>query len=83
MTDGAPAVALLFDDVELGAQLRDALQERGAHIVHEGGVASLSQQRLHEVAADVVVVNLDDASADAMDQWYGMLDSDRPRVVYN
>ncbi|HUH31725.1 MAG TPA: chemotaxis protein CheB [Rhodanobacter sp.] len=83
MTDGAPAVALLFDDVELGAQLRDALQERGAHIVHEGGIASLSQQRLHEVAADVVVVNLDDASADAMDQWYGMLDSDRPRVVFN
>lgn len=83
MTDGVPAVALLFDDVALGAQLRDALQERGAHIVHEGGIASLSRQRLQEVAADVVVVNLDDASADAMDQWYGLLDSDRPRVVFN
>ena len=83
MTDVAPAVALLFDDVELGARLRDVLQEHGAHIVHEGDVASLDQQRLHEVAADVVVVSLDDAATDALDQLYGLIDGDRPRVVFN
>jgi two-component system chemotaxis response regulator CheB/chemosensory pili system protein ChpB (putative protein-glutamate methylesterase) len=83
MTDVAPAVALLFDDVELGARLRDVLQEHGAHIVHEGDVASLDQQRLHEVAADVVVVSLDDAATDTLDQLYGLIDGDRPRVVFN
>ena len=83
MTDMAPAVALLFDDVELGAQLRDALLERGAHIVHEGGIGSLSQQRLEEVAANVVVVNLDDAAADALDQFYTLIDGNRLRVVFN
>lgn len=83
MTDAAPAVALLFDDLDLGAQLRDALQKRGAHIVHEGGIASLSQARLNEVAADVVVVNLDDTGADALDHLYSLIDGDRPRVVFN
>ena len=80
MTDAAPAVALLFDDVELGARLRDVLQEHGAHIVHEGDVASLDQQSLSEVAADVVVVSLDDAATDALDQLYGLIDGGRPRV---
>ncbi len=83
MTDLAPAVALLFDDNDLGAQLRDALQERGAHIVHEGGIDSLSRARLQEVAADVVVVNLDDTAADALEHLYSLIDGDRPRVVFN
>src|SRR6185437_10417683 len=39
MTDTPPAVALLFDDTELGGHLRDALHERGARIVHEGDVS--------------------------------------------
>ena len=81
MTDAVPAVALLFDDTELGAQLRDALCERGARIVHEGGIASLSRQRLQEVGADVLVVNLDDTAEDALDQLYDLIDGDRPRMV--
>ena len=83
MTDLAPAVALLFDDNELVAQLRDALQQRGARIVHEGGMDSLSRARLQEVAADVVVVNLDDTAADALEHLYSLIDGDRPRVVFN
>lgn len=83
MTDLAPAVALLFDDNDLVAQLRDALQERGARIVHEGGIDSLSRARLQEVAADVVVVNLDDTAADALEHLYSLIDGDRPRVVFN
>ena len=83
MSEAAPAVALLFDDVELGARLREALCERGARIVHEGGVASLDAERLRAVGADVIVVNLDDAADDALEPLYALLDGDRPRVVFN
>lgn len=83
MTDSAPAIALLFDDTELGAQLREALQERGARIVHEGGVSTLSRLVLEQVGADVLVVNLDDSADDALDHLYDLIDGDRPRVVFN
>ena len=83
MTNVSPAVALLFDDSELGGHLRDALQERGARIVHEGEVSSLSRELLQRVGADVLVVNLDDGADDALDQLYDVLDGDRPRVVFN
>ncbi|CAM5314844.1 Sensor histidine kinase RcsC [Rhodanobacter lindaniclasticus] len=81
--DTSAAVALLFDDSELGGQLRDALHERGARIVHEGGVAGLSRELLQQVGADVLVINLDDDADDALDQLYDMIDGDRPRVVFN
>ena len=83
MTETAPAVALLFDDTELGAQLREALHERGARIVHEGGVSSVTRELLQRVGADVLVVNLDDSADDALDQLYEVIDGDRPRVVFN
>ena len=83
MTDALPAVALLFDDSELGGHLRDALQERGARIVHEGEVSGLSRELLQRVGADVLVVNLDDGADDALDHLYDVLDGDRPRVVFN
>jgi len=83
MTDTPPAVALLFDDTELGGHLRDALHERGARIVHEGDVSGASRELLQQVGADVVVVNLDEGADDALDRLYEMLDSDRPRVVFN
>lgn len=83
MTDTSPAVALLFDDTVLGGQLREALHERGARIVHEGGVAGLNRELLHRVGADVLVVNLDDSADDALDHLYELIDGDRPRVVFN
>ena len=83
MTDSAPAVALLFDDTELGTQLREALHERGARIVHEGGVSSLTRELLQQAGVDVLVVNLDDSADDALDQLYDVIDGDRPRVVFN
>lgn len=83
MTEMAPAVALLFDDTDLVGQLREALQERGARIVHEGGVSSLSRELLQQVGADVLVINLDDGADDALDHLYEVIDDERPRVVFN
>ncbi|SFS06427.1 two-component system, chemotaxis family, response regulator CheB [Dyella sp. OK004] len=83
MAETAPAVALLFDDAELGAHLREALRERGARIVHEGTLATLSRDTLLSAGAQVVVVNLDDDAADALDHLYDVIDGDHPRVVFN
>lgn len=83
MSEAATAVALLFDDAELGGHLRDALRERGARIVHEGTLATLSREALQGSGAEVVVVNLDDQAVEVMDHLYDVIDSDRPRVVFN
>ncbi len=83
MTDLVPAVALLFDDSDLGGQLREALHERGARIVHEGGMSTLSRELLQRVGADVLVVNLDDSADDALDRLYEVIDDNHPRVVFN
>jgi len=83
MTDPALAVVLLFDDTELGGQLREALRDRGARIVHEGGISSFSRELLQELGAEVLVVNLDDTGDDALDQLYEVIDGDHPRVVFN
>lgn len=83
MAEAAPAVALLFDDAGLGEQLRSALQERGARIVHEGPLNGLSRELLSSVDADVLVVNLDDEDDSALDRLDDTLEGDRPRVVFN
>lgn len=83
MSDSSPAIALLFGDSELGVQLREALNECGAQIVHEGEVSTFSRNVLEQVGADVLVVNLDDSADDALDQLYDVIDGDRPRVVFN
>ena len=83
MSEAVTAVALLFDDAELGGHLRDALRERGAQIVHEGTLAAISRDVLLGTGAEVVVVNLDDQAVDGLDHLYDVIDSDRPRVVFN
>ncbi|HEV2623417.1 MAG TPA: chemotaxis protein CheB [Frateuria sp.] len=83
MAEAVPAVALLFDDAGLGEQLRSALQERGARIVHEGPLGGLSRELLFSVNADVLVVNLDDEDDGALDRLDETLAGDRPRVVFN
>ena len=83
MSEAATAVALLFDDAELGGHLRDALRERGAQIVHEGTLAAISRDTLQGSGAEVVVVNLDDQAVDGLDHLYDVIDSDRPRIVFN
>ena len=83
MAETATAVALLFDDVELGGQLREALRERGARIVHEGALSTLDKQMLSNTGAEVLVVNLDEDADDDLDRLYDVIDGDRPRVVFN
>ncbi len=83
MAESATAVALLFDDDELGSQLRDALRERGARIVHEGALATLDRAVLDGTGAEVVVVNLDEDADGDLDRLHELLDGNHPRVVFN
>lgn len=83
MAESATAVALLFDDDELGSQLREALRERGARIVHEGALATLNREVLDGTGAEVVVVNLDEDADGDLDRLHELLDGNHPRVVFN
>ncbi|MHA6204441.1 chemotaxis protein CheB [Dyella soli] len=83
MTESATAVALLFDDQELVGQLRDALRERGARIVHEGALSTFSREMLIGTGAEVVVVNLDEDADEDLDRLHDVIEGDRPRVVFN
>ncbi|MGC1548402.1 MAG: chemotaxis protein CheB [Rhodanobacter sp.] len=84
MSDSITAVALLFDDAELGGHLRAALCEHGARIVHEGTLSGLDHAQLRAAGAEVVVVNLDDESGEAaLDNLYELVESGQPRVVFN
>lgn len=83
MSDAAAKVALLFDDAELVGQLRAALQERNAQIVHEGSVAQFSPTVLGQCGAEVLVVNLEGDDVAALDRLHEMIDGDRPRLVFN
>ncbi|WP_130617741.1 chemotaxis protein CheB [Dyella amyloliquefaciens] len=83
MAESSTAVALIFDDVELGGQLREALREHGARIVHEGALSTLSRSMLNDTGAQVLVVNLDEEAEDELDRLYDVIDGDHPRVVFN
>jgi chemosensory pili system protein ChpB (putative protein-glutamate methylesterase) len=84
MKEGPVAVALLFDDVELGSHLRTALSEHGARIAHEGPLSSFDAGKLRQAGADVLVVNLDDSVDDiALDLIYELVASGDIPVVFN
>jgi chemosensory pili system protein ChpB (putative protein-glutamate methylesterase) len=83
MADRLPAIALLFEDVELSAHLRDALHELGAKIVYEGSLAAFSREELLASSADIVLVNLDDDADAQLDRLYAAIDGDYPRLMFN
>jgi two-component system chemotaxis response regulator CheB/chemosensory pili system protein ChpB (putative protein-glutamate methylesterase) len=84
MSEKVTAVALLFDDAELGSHLRTALSEHGARIAHEGPVSSFDVVNLRQAGVDVLVVNLDDAVDDtALDLIYELVASGDIPVVFN
>lgn len=88
MSDNAPVsngpgVALLFEDADLSAHLRQALVEAGARIVHEGPATKATRGDLSDNGADVVVVNLDARVEEHLDALYDIFDESRQRVVFN
>lgn len=84
MKEGSTAVALLFDDVELGSHLRAALSEYGARIAHEGPISSFDVVKLRQAGVNVLVVNLDDSVDDAaLDLIYELVASGDIPVVFN
>lgn len=84
MSEKATAVALFFDDAELGSHLRNALSEHGARIAHEGPISSFDETALREAGVDVLVVNLDEAVDEGtLDRLYGLVKSGGTPVVFN
>jgi two-component system chemotaxis response regulator CheB/chemosensory pili system protein ChpB (putative protein-glutamate methylesterase) len=79
----APAVALLFEDVALGARLRQALQDRGAQIVLEDSATHTTPAAVAGCGAEVVVISLEPAAEDAIERFYDALDGSRQRLVFN
>lgn len=84
MSEKATAVALLFDDAELGSHLRTALSEHGARIAHEGPISSFDVGKLRQAGVEVLVVNLDDSVDDsALDLINELVGSGDISVVFN
>jgi two-component system chemotaxis response regulator CheB/chemosensory pili system protein ChpB (putative protein-glutamate methylesterase) len=84
MSEKLVAVALLFDDVELGSHLRAALSEYGVRIAHEGPLSSFDAVQLRQAGVDVLVVNLDDSTDDAaLDRIYDLVGAGDIPVVFN
>ncbi|RUL73946.1 chemotaxis protein CheB [Dyella choica] len=84
MSEKVVAVALLFDDAELGGHLRAALSEHGARIAHEGPVSSFDVSKLRQAGVDVLVVNLDESVDDtALDLVYELVAAGDIPVVFN
>jgi two-component system chemotaxis response regulator CheB/chemosensory pili system protein ChpB (putative protein-glutamate methylesterase) len=84
MSEKVTAVALFFDDAELGSHLRNALSEYGARIAHEGPIGSFDEAALRNAGVDVLVVNLDEAVDDStLDRIYGLVKSGETPVVFN
>ncbi|WP_448096858.1 chemotaxis protein CheB [Luteibacter yeojuensis] len=83
MADRESRVALLFDDGNLSAHLRDALVEQGARIVYESDLGSFAPAELVGSSANVVVVDLDDPSDADLDRLYDTVEGGHPRLVFN
>ena len=81
--DTGPAIALLFEDLDMGVRLREALRDRGARIVLEARVSEFQPQALIEHAADVVVLNLDPNEEAALERVVEALDPVHQRLVLN
>ncbi|MBB6184072.1 chemotaxis protein CheB [Oleiagrimonas soli] len=82
-TNSGPGVALLFEDADLSAHLRQALMDVGARIVHEGPATKATREDLAGKGAEVVVVNLDATVEEHLDALYDIFDEDRQRIVFN
>jgi chemotaxis response regulator CheB len=79
----AVAVALLGRDDGCRAQLRLALQELGAEIVHEGGLLGADCAAIASRQPSVVLVNLEPGVEDALDALDPLFEDPSINVVFN
>jgi chemotaxis response regulator CheB len=76
-------VALLGREDEVRAQLRAALTEVGAEIVHEGDPREVDSQALKSLHAGTLIVNLDAGLEDAIDHLDPLFDDPDVQVIFN
>lgn len=77
------AVALLGRDDSCRAQLRQALQDLGATIVHEGGLVGADCAAIAGTRPSVVLVNLESGVEDALDVLDPLFEDPAINVVFN
>jgi two-component system chemotaxis response regulator CheB/chemosensory pili system protein ChpB (putative protein-glutamate methylesterase) len=76
-------VALLGRDDEVRAQLRAALSEAGAEIVHEGDAVRADVAALGRSGIDTLIINLDAGLEEAIDSLDVLIADPRIQVVFN
>lgn len=77
------AVALLGRDDGCRAQLRQALQDLGATVVHEGGLVGADCAAIARTRPSVVLVNLESGGEDALEALDPLFDDPSINVVFN
>jgi len=79
----AVAVVLLGRDDACRGQLRQALQDLGADVVHEGEIASADVASIIARRPSVVIVNLEAGAEDALDGLDPLFEQSSINVVFN
>ena len=83
-TDRAPvSVALVYQSQVLHEHLRAALDEVGAHVVYETATSGFDAGALAGSGASVVVINLDPAIDEEIEQIEDLLADDSRKVIFN
>jgi len=83
MPDTQTPIALLYQTMELGSHLRQALAELNVPVVYETLISDVERSHLEASGARVVVVNLDATSDDHIDAIDDILEDDRYNIVFN
>jgi two-component system chemotaxis response regulator CheB/chemosensory pili system protein ChpB (putative protein-glutamate methylesterase) len=76
-------VALLGRDDEVRAQLRAALSDAGADIVHEGDAAQADVAALGRGGIDTLIINLDAGLEEAIERLDALIENPQIQVVFN
>ena len=82
-TQTAIPVALVYGDVASSQTLRAALGEIGAQLVCDADIANLDTKTLAGSGAGVVLISLDAAVEQRLDEIYNSLDEDGYRVMFD
>ena len=77
------SIALLYQALAHAEHLKHALTELGASVVYDSPAAMFDRAALDASGARIVVINLDEDSGDALDQFDNLLTDDALHVVFN